>query len=71
MTIYSITMLAHCTGDDFNPMRIWRGAEDKVIRMKHRAVDHYENIRLVYQLECRLKDLQAQQDAYGRQQRLN
>jgi hypothetical protein len=58
MTILSFAMLEHRTGvpvqyiqpADYNPMRMWHGAEDKVIRVKNRAVQYYENIRLIYQL---------------------
>jgi Putative zinc-finger len=70
MTILSFAMLQRCTGiqvqriqpADLSPIRIWDGIEDKAIRAKDRAVKYYENIRLVYQIETRLKDLQEQQD---------
>ena len=70
MTILSFAMLERCTGvqvqhiqpADLNPIRIWDGVEDKVIRVKDRAVKYYENIRLVYEIETRLKDLQEQQE---------
>src|SRR5579875_1628858 len=55
MTILSFAMLERCTGiqvqhiqaADLNPVRVWDGVEDKVIRAKDRAVKYYENIRLV------------------------
>ncbi len=64
-------MLERCTGvkvqhiqaADLSPVRIWGGVEDKAIRVKDRAVKYYENIRLVYEIETRLKDLENQQDA--------
>lgn len=70
MTILSFAMLQRCTGiqvqriqpADLSPIRIWDGIEDKAIRAKDRAVKYYENIRLVYQIETRLKDLQEQQE---------
>jgi hypothetical protein len=70
MTILSFAMLQRCTGvqvqhiqpADLSPIRIWDGVEDKVMRVKDRAVKYYENIRLVYEIETRLKDLQEQQD---------
>jgi anti-sigma factor RsiW len=70
MTILSFAMLQRCTGvqvqhiqaADLSPIRIWDGVEDKVIRVKDRAVKYYENIRLVYQIQSRLKDLQEQQE---------
>ncbi len=70
MTILSFAMLQRCTGvqvqriqaADLNPVRIWDGVEDKVIRVKDRGVKYYENIRLVYEIETRLKALQEQQE---------
>jgi Putative zinc-finger len=70
MTILSFAMLQRCTGisvqhiqpADLSPVRIWDGVEDKVIRVKDRAVKYYENIRLVYEIETRLKTLQEQQE---------
>jgi putative zinc finger protein len=70
MTILSFAMLQRCTGvqvqhiqpADLSPVRIWDGIEDKVIRVKDRAVKYYENIRLVYEIQTRLKDLQEQQE---------
>ncbi len=70
MTILSFAMLQRCTGvqvqhiqpADLSPVRIWDGVEDRVIRVKDRAVKYYDNIRLVYEIETRLKALQEQQD---------
>src|SRR6201996_3205396 len=71
MTILSFAMLEKCTGiqvqhiqpADLNPIRIWDGVEDKAIRVKDRAVKYYENIRLVYEIQSRLKEMEAQQEA--------
>ncbi|HEX3681541.1 MAG TPA: zf-HC2 domain-containing protein [Bryobacteraceae bacterium] len=71
MTILSFAMLEKCTGiqvqhiqpADLNPVRVWDGVEDKVMRTKDRAVKYYENIRLVYEIQSRLKEMQAQQEA--------
>jgi len=65
LTILSCTMLREA---NFNPMKIWGGAENRVFRMTDRAVKYYENIRLVYQLERELKDMQRQQESLDRQQ---
>jgi hypothetical protein len=69
MTVLSFAMLQRCTGiqvqhiqpADLNPVRIWDGVEEKAMRVKDRTVKYYENIRLVYEIESRLKDLEAQQ----------
>jgi putative zinc finger protein len=71
MTILSFAMLGRCTGiqiqhikpSDLSPARIWDGVEDRVMRGKDRAVKYYENLRLVYEVETRLKQLREQQDA--------
>src|ERR1700759_1105122 len=66
MTILSFAMLERCTGvrvqhiqaADLNPVRILGGVEDKVIRVKDRAVKYYENLRWVYEIETQLRALQ-------------
>ena len=71
MTIVSFAMLERCTGlrvqhiqaADLSPVRIFGGIEDKAMRLKDRAVKNYENIRLVYEIETRLREFEAQQDA--------
>ncbi len=69
MTILSFAMLEKCTGvrvqhiqaADLSPVRIWDGVEGKGLRIKDRAVKYYENIRLVYEIETRLRELDDQQ----------
>ncbi|HSU57865.1 MAG TPA: zf-HC2 domain-containing protein [Bryobacteraceae bacterium] len=71
MTVLSFAMLERCTGvqvqhlqpADLNPVRVWAGVEDKAFRVKDRAVKYYENLRFVYEIETRLRDLQEQQEA--------
>jgi hypothetical protein len=71
MTVISFGMLQRCTGirvqeiqaADLNPVRIWDGVEDKAIRIRDRAVKYYENIRLVYEIESQLRQLEQAQDA--------
>jgi hypothetical protein len=71
MTVLSFAMLERCTGirvqhiqpADLNPVRVWAGVEDRALRVKDRAVKYYENLRFVYEIETRLRDLQEQQEA--------
>jgi len=71
MTILSFAMLERCTGvqvqhiqaADLNPVRVWDNVEGKGLRIKDRAVKYYENIRLVYEIETRLQELDQQQQA--------
>jgi len=37
--------------------------EEKAVRLKDRWVKNYENLRVVYEIEARLRDLQQQQEA--------
>lgn len=68
MTVLSFAMLERCTGvhvqqiqaADLSPVRIWGGVEDKAWRVRDRAVKYYENLRFVYEIETRLKDLEEQ-----------
>jgi hypothetical protein len=75
MTLLSFSMLERCTGvqvqhiqaADLSPVRVWDGLEDKVMRARDRVVKSYENLRVVYEIETRLKDLQQQQEAASEQ----
>ena len=66
MTILSFAMLKRCTGvevnqiqpADLSPMRVWGGVEDKALRVKDQAVKYYDNLRIVYEIETHLRDLQ-------------
>jgi Putative zinc-finger len=75
MTILSFAMLERCTGvqvqhiqaADLNPVRVWDNVQAKSLRVKDRAVKYYENIRLVYEIETRLQELDQQQQAASEQ----
>ncbi len=66
MTILSFAMLKRCTGvevkqiqpADLSPIRVWGGVEDKALRAKDQVVKYYDNLRVVYDIETHLKDLQ-------------
>ena len=70
MTVLSFAMLERCTGVkvqniqavDLSPVRVWGGVEDRAVRLKDRVVKSYENLRVVYEIETRLKDLEQQQE---------
>jgi hypothetical protein len=71
MTILSFAMLERCTGiqvqhirpGDLNPVRVWDGFEDRAMRTRDRAVKYYENLRVVYDIESRLRDLREEEPA--------
>jgi anti-sigma-K factor RskA len=70
MTVLSFTMLERCTGvkvqrvqaADLNPVRVLDGMEDKAVRLKDRVLKYYENLRVVYEVEARLRDIERQQE---------
>ena len=71
MTVLSFAMLERCTGmkvervqaADLNPVRVWGGMEMKTVRLKDRMLKYYDNLRVVYEVEARLRDMQRQQPA--------
>ena len=77
MTILSISMLAQVFGlevrplkaSDLEPTRIWAGVEDGAHRQWSRVVKYYENIRVVYEIQSRLKEWadQEEQDRQSQQ----
>ena len=68
MTVLSFSMLARCTGApvqhlqaaDLNPGKVLASMEDRVLRTRDRVVKNYENLRVVYEIESRLNDIQQQ-----------
>ena len=66
MTILSFAMLERCSGihvqhlqpADLNPVRVWGGVEEKALRVKDQVVKYYDNLRVVYEIESHLKDLE-------------
>ncbi len=71
MTIVSFAMLQRCTGvkvqhidaADLTPSHVAQNVGDRAIRFKDRAVKYYENIRLVYEVETRLHQLERDREA--------
>jgi hypothetical protein len=70
MTILSVSMLAQVFGlevrqmkvSDLEPTRIWASVEDGTHRQWSRMVKYYENIRVVYEIQTRLKEWADQQE---------
>jgi anti-sigma factor RsiW len=68
MTVLSFSMLARCTGvpvqhlaaADLSPGHILGTLEDRVLRTKDRLVKNYENLRVVYEIEARLNEMERQ-----------
>jgi hypothetical protein len=70
MTMLSISMLAQVFGlevrqpraADLEPARIWAGVEDGAHRQWSRVIKYYENIRVVYEIQSRLKEWADQEE---------
>jgi anti-sigma factor RsiW len=68
MTVLSFSMLARCTGvpvqhlsaADLSPGHVIANLEDRVLRTKDRFVKNYENLRVVYEIEARLNEMDRQ-----------
>ena len=47
---------------DLAPAKVWAGLEDRVYRGWQRTVKFYESIKVVYQIQSKLRDWQQQQE---------
>ncbi len=68
MTILSFAMLARFVAParqlrpaDLAPAAVWAGVEDRVYRGWQRTVKFYESLKVVYQIQAKLRDWQQQQ----------
>ncbi len=56
------------TPADLDPVKVWTAAEDKVVRWYNRGVKYYESLRVVYEIQTRLKEwAEEQPNAPGEQ----
>jgi anti-sigma factor RsiW len=69
MTILSFAMLARFVtparqlrAADLAPAQVWAGLEDRVYRSWQRSVKFYESLKVVYQIQSKLRDWQQQQE---------
>jgi hypothetical protein len=69
MTVLSFAMIgrfAHVpqlTPSDLDPVKVWTAAEDRVVRWYNRGVKYYESMRVVYEIQTRLKEWAEEQPA--------
>jgi hypothetical protein len=67
MTVLSFAMIGRfthvpqLTPSDLDPVKVWTAAEDKVVRWYNRGVKYYENLRVVYDIQTRLKEWAEEQ----------
>lgn len=71
MTILSFAMLGRLSGievrqlkpSDLDPAKVWMAAEDHVHRAWERTMKYYESLRVVFEVETKLKEWTDQGDA--------
>lgn len=67
MTILSFSMLGRTAPvkqlkpSDLDPVKVWAAVEDKSHRIWDRTLKYYESLRVVYEIQSRLKDLSDQE----------
>jgi len=78
MTVLSFSMMARIahidvrqlSPADLNPVKIWMSADDHVHRTWDRAVKYYDNLRVVIEIQSRLRDW-SDQDQSSAPQKAN
>jgi len=71
MTVLSFAMLGRFSGiqvrqlkpSDLDPVKVWMAAEDRLHRTWERGVKYYESLRLVYDIQTRLKEWSDESDS--------
>jgi anti-sigma-K factor RskA len=74
LTIFSFSMMARCPGisprqlrpSDMDPQRIWASLDDQAHRAWERSLKFYENIKVVYEIQSRLREWTDQQEEEDR-----
>ena len=67
MTVLSFAMIGRfthvrqLTPADLDPVKVWTAAEDRVVRWYDRGVKYYESLRVVYEIQARLKEWAEEQ----------
>jgi hypothetical protein len=76
MTILSFSMIGRFAGievrqlnpSDLNPVKVWSAADDKLHRAWQRTVKYYDSLRVVYEVQSRLKEWTDQEEEEKRAQ---
>jgi anti-sigma factor RsiW len=55
------THVRQLTLSDLDPVKVWTAAEDRVVRWYGRGVKYYESLRVVYEIQTRLKEWAEEQ----------
>jgi len=57
------THVRQLTPSDLDPVKVFTAAEDRVVRWYNRGVKYYESMRVVYEIQSRLKEWAEEQPA--------
>jgi anti-sigma factor RsiW len=57
------THVRQLTPSDLDPIKVFTAAEDRVVRWYNRGVKYYESMRVVYEIQTRLKEWAEEQPA--------
>jgi hypothetical protein len=69
MTVLSFAMIGRfthvrqLTPADLDPVKVWTAAEDRVVRWYSRGVKYYDSLKVVYEIQTRLKEWADEQPA--------
>ena len=69
MTVLSFAMIGRfthvrqLTPADLDPVKVWTSAEDRVVRWYNRGVKYYDSLKVVYEIQTRLKEWADEQPA--------
>jgi hypothetical protein len=69
MTVLSFAMIGRFTNvrqltpADLDPVKVWTAAEDRVVRWYNRGVKYYDSLKVVYEIQTRLKEWADEQPA--------
>ena len=77
MTVLSFSMIAkfahieprNLTPADLDPVKVWASIDDRTHRIWDRAVKYYDNLRLVIEIQSRLKEWNDQEQADNSKQK--
>ena len=50
------TIVRQLTPADLDPVKVWTAAEDRVVRWYNRGVKYYDSLKVVYEIQTRLKE---------------
>jgi hypothetical protein len=57
------THVRQLTSADLDPVKVWTAAEDRVVRWYNRGVKYYDSLKVVYEIQTRLKEWADEQPA--------